>query len=1092
MRFVLKFVMTSIVVLLALLIPLSFWLKTDSGKEKITNIIKTVVLDELGLNIDIENLDISLPIRISADNLSLGDIDGKFIDIKNFHINIVPSLFSLWEITIWAISADEIRLFKEPKLNFSKTSSSSQSLFNPNIILKGIDFPSIILDPKFTGSNKDIVLSIDSQISLKAKKQLINFVLVGKLVSPDVSGFSDNLLELVGKYDIKNEALNLESIKLNSKLLSIDGNLYADSALDKISGVINYKINHLDELINDAVSNDSIKVIKGNLFGQIKLAGSVNSVQIKQSGKLDLQIGENEYFNYYPLSWETDLIVKSGNIDGTINFEQGGIKAKGNIGYRNGELYLKQMRAEAPDFLKTADLVFDTKNMILTGSSTVVDKNLRETSKYFPFLTSGAIDLKFEYFSNDKKSQSLKAKGKIKQLSTKFGSYGFIDLDLNINDLWAAKLDDSNLKVRSLTYNNIMLNELILSVKSVLNGMFLKGSVSSSQPYPFNFKFSSALEHDKKNQKTIARITDFSGVAREVPFEKGEDILIEIGKESIVKIPALKIDKGQIDLDSRLGANQVVANLNISKIPVKALPNILSNAFKDSVLDGKIILSGAVDKPQLLINLDLSGIKHDPEGKTLSMKIDGNYAQNKLIMNSKLLSQDRDISQFDLNLPLKLSFSPFNFIVHKDKKFSANVFLIDNLDFMSLIPLPVGHQASGKLKGDFAISGTVDQPSISGKALLSTGFYKYKGYGVNLRNITSEIVASGTNLLFKNFSAEDDYTDKVNGSGNIDLKGENRFTFNVQTEKFNPINTSYLQGEVKGYLDILGDNKEAKAKGEFELGPLEIKIPEHFRRNIPELNISKVIDGNQVVEKDKSIPYALNLDIKVKADNKVYVRGWGVDTLLKGNLHIKGLASNPIITGILRSERGRYQEFGKLLNVKEGVLNFDGPISPSPYLRIVGATIVGSTEISLVLSGSILNPDISIESNPSISEEEALSKLLFGDGVESISTFQALQLADGMRRLSGHGGGFDPLSIGRKILGVDDINFKTNEEDPTKSSVGVGKHLSDKVYFEIESGRHENSTKTKIEVQLTPKISIENIFEPEGNTSVGINWRFDY
>ena len=182
----------------------------------------------------------------------------------------------------------------------------------------------------------------------------------------------------------------------------------------------------------------------------------------------------------------------------------------------------------------------------------------------------------------------------------------------------------------------------------------------------------------------------------------------------------------------------------------------------------------------------------------------------------------------------------------------------------------------------------------------------------------------------------------------------------------------------------------------------------------------------------------------------------------------------------------------KCLIVKEGVLNFDGPISPSPYLNIVGVTNVGDTEIRLVLSGSILNPDISIESSPAHSQETALSKLLFGENPENISTFQALQLADGMRRLSGHGGDFNPLGLGRKILGVDDISFKQDSEDPNKSSVGVGKHLSDKIYFEVESDRSENSTKTKIEVQLTPKISVENVFEPEGNTSLGVNWRFDY
>lgn len=407
--------------------------------------------------------------------------------------------------------------------------------------------------------------------------------------------------------------------------------------------------------------------------------------------------------------------------------------------------------------------------------------------------------------------------------------------------------------------------------------------------------------------------------------------------------------------------------------------------------------------------------------------------------------------------------------------------------------MPIGHEASGSLNGNLKAAGTILYPQLSGKMNLSNGEYKYKRYGVKFKNIKGDIIADGSSFLLKNIVIEDNFNDKINGSGKFDLKDENKFSLHINTKKFHPMNTRYLQGEVVGNINVSGDSKKALAKGMLDLGPLEIKIPEHFRQNIPSLNISEVIEENDVVvTESENSPYNLDLDIKLNADKQVYVRGWGVDTQLKGKLHITGQATDPIITGSLKSERGRYQEFGKVLNVKEGVLNFDGPISPSPYLNIVGVTNVGDTEIRLVLSGSILNPDISIESSPAHSQETALSKLLFGENPENISTFQALQLADGMRRLSGHGGGFDPLGLGRKILGVDDISFKQDSEDPNKSSVGVGKHLSDKIYFEVESGRSENSTKTKIEVQLTPKISVENVFEPEGNTSLGVNWRFDY
>ena len=85
--------------------------------------------------------------------------------------------------------------------------------------------------------------------------------------------------------------------------------------------------------------------------------------------------------------------------------------------------------------------------------------------------------------------------------------------------------------------------------------------------------------------------------------------------------------------------------------------------------------------------------------------------------------------------------------------------------------------------------------------------------------------------------------------------------------------------------------------------------------------------------------------------DKVFIRGWGVDTRLNGNLKISGDNNLPIVKGILNTVRGRYQEFGKILTIRKGELIFDGPLSPSPFLNIIGVYVNRGTEIRLILSG---------------------------------------------------------------------------------------------------------------------------------------------
>lgn len=1089
MKFILKFFIVSIIALFVVAIPVSLWLKTDDAKQQIAGFIENFLVDEFGIEANIEGLDISLPIIFDVKQISLKDTSGELLDIKNLRINIIPSLMSLWEITIWSLSADEIRLFKKPELKISqKKNNGNDTFFNPNIIVKDINFASIVLDKKFTGQDADVIFSIDSYIMYRAKKQSIDCSLISKLISPSIEKFSNNQIEVVGKYDLDKELIDLRSIKFMSKIVNINGNFLADIKKDKLSGVLKYNIADITELMSQKVDG-----LSGSFVGQVNLDGSVTIPVVKPSGNLDVRLPKNDYFNYYPLSFDGSFRLESGDIDGSINLKQGDIEAKGNIRYKDSKIYLKQVRAEAPDFLKTADLVFDTQSKIIAGDVRFRDKNLRESSKYFPFLKNGAVDLNFKYSSYDNITQQLKIDGKIKRLSTRYGTFGFIDVNLDIVDLWKAKLNDSILKIRSFNYENIVLKETKLKAKSISDIFRLDCTIASGQPYPINLTFNSDIKKDVMGNKIIAKITDLSGFLREVPIKQNTDINIEVGSDQIFSTQNLGIGDGALNLDAKFSDSKIYANIVIDKAPIMAFPDVFPRILRNASASSNVELSGTKSNPRLDVAASLIGIGFDTKHNDLSMNAIGKYQDRQANLDMTFLRQSLKLANSNVVLPMRFSLNPWELIIDDKKSFSANLMINENFDLISFIPMPIGHEASGSLKGNLKADGTILHPKLSGKMDLSDGKYKYKKYGVNLKNIQGIIIADGSNFTLDSFVIEDHFDNKVSSSGKFDLKDENKFVIQVKTEKFHPMSTRYLQGEVLGNIVITGNNQKAMAKGKLDLGPLEIKIPEHFRQNIPTLNISEVIEENDVsITETEANPYNLELDIKLNADKQVYVRGWGVDTQLKGKLHITGQADDPIINGTLKSERGRYQEFGKVLNVREGVLNFDGPISPSPYLNIVGVTNVGGTEIRLVLSGSILNPDISIESTPALSQETALSKLLFGDDPENISTFQALQLADGMRRLSGHGGGFDPLGLGRKILGVDDISFKQDSEDPNKSSVGVGKHLSDKVYFEIESGRSENSTKTKVEVQLTPKISVENVFEPEGNTSVGVNWRFDY
>lgn len=97
-----------------------------------------------------------------------------------------------------------------------------------------------------------------------------------------------------------------------------------------------------------------------------------------------------------------------------------------------------------------------------------------------------------------------------------------------------------------------------------------------------------------------------------------------------------------------------------------------------------------------------------------------------------------------------------------------------------------------------------------------------------------------------------------------------------------------------------------------------------------------------------------------------------------------------------------------------------------------------------------------------------------------------------MRRLSTGQASTDPLQFSKKILKVDDIRLKQDKQNPENNSIGVGKYLTDKVYLEVEQGIETGATKTSIEAEISPKVSVEGSTENTGNSRVGVNWKHDY
>lgn len=140
------------------------------------------------------------------------------------------------------------------------------------------------------------------------------------------------------------------------------------------------------------------------------------------------------------------------------------------------------------------------------------------------------------------------------------------------------------------------------------------------------------------------------------------------------------------------------------------------------------------------------------------------------------------------------------------------------------------------------------------------------------------------------------------------------------------------------------------------------------------------------------------------------------------------------------------------------------------------------------ITGEAEKPSIKLASEPMMPEDEILSQLLFNKNISEISGFEALQLASAVRTLTTGGSGF--MDKGRGSLGVDTLDV--NGDENTGGSVKMGKHISEDVYVEVETGLTSGDSQVKVEMDITDNISVESRVDQKSNTGFGLNWKFDY
>lgn len=418
-----------------------------------------------------------------------------------------------------------------------------------------------------------------------------------------------------------------------------------------------------------------------------------------------------------------------------------------------------------------------------------------------------------------------------------------------------------------------------------------------------------------------------------------------------------------------------------------------------------------------------------------------------------------------------------------------------NLQLLNPILAANGNLVHGIVTTNLRLNGPVQSPAINGILNLTNGSFLNVGSGLNLTAINASINTANKLITLKNLSAMAG-KGNITGSGTVDLSEPSiPVALKLNAAHATPIASDLLTETLNAALTLNGGLKTgALLAGNIDLLKVNINIPRSLPPTVANLPIH--YEGETLIahQASSSSMAPLNLALKIRAKNQIFIRGEGLFAELGGHINIAGNTTQPVPSGGFSLIRGTFSLTGKTLEFTQGKIEFNGDgFIPVLDLEATSNTSNGGTA-TLTVSGTAAKPKISLSSSPPLPSDEILAQLLFAQSSTNLSPFQAASLAAALAQISGIGGGFSPLDSTRNVLGLDQLSIGSdNKGAPT---VQAGRYVAPGIYVGASQSTTGEGSQANVEINLYKGLKLQSSTgidsTGQNSSSLGLSYQFNY
>jgi translocation and assembly module TamB len=553
-------------------------------------------------------------------------------------------------------------------------------------------------------------------------------------------------------------------------------------------------------------------------------------------------------------------------------------------------------------------------------------------------------------------------------------------------------------------------------------------------------------------------------------------------------------DQGRVALSGTAG-DRLDLNVDIRNLPLQTAEIVVPNLGLAGTVNGSAAVTGTTSNPSGTYRVTLSGLATPQTRQAglppLGIEAQGRLADQRIGVDARVSAGRAGTFQVSGSVPINAADELALRVSGRADLAIANTNLSAS-----------GQRLAGAANLDLTIAGTLADPRIQGSVGIANGSFSDALRGIQLNGIAGRLSARGQVLAIESLTAQTPNGGSLAARGQVTIDPAAGFPGEIRITGSRAQLVSNETVEASADLDLTLSGpltSRPRAAGRIDIITMNVSVPDRLPTTLRPLPGTKHVRPTPTAAarlalaqrrqsaSARGAPFRAELDLTLTAQNRIFVRGRGINAELGGDLRLQGTTQDPVAIGAFELRRGRFDLLGQRIDFVRGRLDFTGDLTPS--LDFLAETQAGDVTARIAVTGPASSPEFAFSSSPDLPQDEVLSRILFQRPSGGLSAGQALQLAQAVAQLSG-GSGNDAFERLRRSLGVDSLDITVGAGGGP--GVGVSRYISDNVRVGVRAGARPEESGVTVDIDLTRRLKAQGEVNAEGGTSVGLGFEWEY